>query len=239
MKLATLSQLEKTMVRYRDLTRIPVTDSREPMMTLSPTVVRNGYRVEMSDMVPMLGDKIVVRKTLIALLTTAQRLLRKKNKKYSLFITYGFRSLDVQTRKFQLVASQIAKKRFFKNPTDLYEEVHRFIAVPTVAGHPTGGAVDVIIIDTTGKELDFGSPQYDFNTKNCYVFAPNISAPARQNRRLLRCCMTAAGFAPFDGEWWHFSYGDREWACYYKKAKAIYSQRKISQVKSNLLQCKL
>ena len=31
-------------------------------------------------------------------------------------------------------------------------------------------------------------------------------------------------FAPYDGEWWHFSYGDREWAFYYKKEKALYKQ---------------
>jgi D-alanyl-D-alanine dipeptidase len=33
------------------------------------------------------------------------------------------------------------------------------------------------------------------------------------------------GLAPFDGEWWHFSYGDREWAKYYEEeAAAIYDQ---------------
>ncbi|MDR3125675.1 MAG: hypothetical protein LBU20_01195 [Candidatus Nomurabacteria bacterium] len=27
--------------------------------------------------------------------------------------------------------------------------------------------------------------------------------------------MMSQGFAPYDGEWWHFSYGDREWAAWY------------------------
>ena len=30
--------------------------------------------------------------------------------------------------------------------------------------------------------------------------------------------------APYDGEWWHFSYGDKEWAFYYKKEEALYDQ---------------
>jgi D-alanyl-D-alanine dipeptidase len=34
--------------------------------------------------------------------------------------------------------------------------------------------------------------------------------------------MVAAGFAPFYGEWWHFSYGDREWAAVYGEPAALY-----------------
>jgi D-alanyl-D-alanine dipeptidase len=48
---------------------------------------------------------------------------------------------------------------------------------------------------------------------------------------LLRSVMLQAGFAPFDGEWWHFSYGDREWAYYYKKKYALYSQVSLSSLK--------
>jgi D-alanyl-D-alanine dipeptidase len=36
--------------------------------------------------------------------------------------------------------------------------------------------------------------------------------------------MLGVGFAPFDGEWWHFSYGDKEWAAYYNKPNAVYEQ---------------
>ena len=41
---------------------------------------------------------------------------------------------------------------------------------------------------------------------------------------ILRKIMLEVGFAPYDGEWWHFSYGDREWAYYYKKYKYLYPQ---------------
>ena len=36
--------------------------------------------------------------------------------------------------------------------------------------------------------------------------------------------MLEEGFAPYDGEWWHFSFGDKEWAFYYKKDKALFNQ---------------
>ena len=74
------------------------------------------------------------------------------------------------------------------------------------------------------QTINFGSKQYDYSTKKCYFFAQSISQNAKENRLLLRNIMIEAGFAPFDGEWWHFSYGDREWAYYYKKMKAIYNQ---------------
>lgn len=34
----------------------------------------------------------------------------------------------------------------------------------------------------------------------------------KENRFLLQDLMLLVGFAPYYGEWWHFSYGDREWA---------------------------
>jgi D-alanyl-D-alanine dipeptidase len=60
--------------------------------------------------------------------------------------------------------------------------------------------------------------------KTTFTFSPFIGKEAWNNRQLLRYVMLSAGFAPFDGEWWHFSYGDREWAFYYKKPYAIYNQ---------------
>lgn len=102
--------------------------------------------------------------------------------------------------------------------------MHEKIAVPEVAGHPTGGAVDVTIYDMENqKELDFGSKIHDFSSDICYTFYKNISDDEKENRMLLRRLMLNEGFAPYDGEWWHFSYGDREWAFYYKKGECLYN----------------
>lgn len=37
--------------------------------------------------------------------------------------------------------------------------------------------------------------------------------------------MMLYGFAPYDGEWWHFSFGDKEWAFYYKKEATLFEQK--------------
>ncbi len=45
---------------------------------------------------------------------------------------------------------------------------------------------------------------------------------------MLRNVMVSVGFAPFDGEWWHFCYGDKEWAVYYNKPAACYAPIEFS-----------
>jgi len=198
-----LRKLENKMVRYRDLINIKVKESGEPFVDI--------------------GNNIIVRKSVYRKLNKARSLLSKQDKNLSLYITCGYRSLEVQTEKFLKRLKEISTV-FFNDSVNLYEEVHRYVAVPTVAGHPTGGAVDIMMVDNSGKPLDFGSKIYDYSTKNGYVFSENISQAAQKNRLLLREIMVINGFAPFDGEWWHFSYGDREWAYYYKKPAAIYDQ---------------
>lgn len=203
-----LEDLEKKMVSYKDLLTIHTTE--------------NGEKFVEAKKIPS-STKIILRKRAYEKLIKANELIKKSRPNCSLFITYGYRSLERQTERFLEILRRVSC-RFYSSANELYEEAHRYVAVPTVAGHPTGGAVDVVIVDLSEKKLDFGSKQYDYSTKNCYVFSPNISKKARNNRMFLRKIIMKVGFAPFDGEWWHFSYGDREWAFYYKKKFAIYKQ---------------
>lgn len=219
-----MSKLEDSFVKYQDLINIPSKDNKEPLVELSQ--IPFSYIQGMRAMEKIAGKKILVRERVLKKLIAAQSFLQTKNPDLSLFVTFGYRDITIQTKRFLKRLQQVAEEKFYENPTDLYEAVHPSIAVPTVAGHPTGGAIDITIINIkTGRFLDFGSKQYDYSNIKYYVFSPNISQKARANRMLLRKCMMNAGFAPFDGEWWHFSFGDKEWAFYYKKPYAIYSQK--------------
>ena len=71
--------------------------------------------------------------------------------------------------------------------------------------HSRGAAVDLTIVDTTGKELDMGTP-YDFFGKEAHYDYTWLSAAVLANRRLLRRTLEAAGFEGIRTEWWHFSY---------------------------------
>ncbi|MDG9793800.1 M15 family metallopeptidase, partial [Brucella anthropi] len=142
-------------------------------------------------------------------------------------VVYGYRHLDIQTKKFEAEKARVLAGSPTLSGIELLETIHRFIAVPEVAGHPTGGAVDVRIVDENGRALDMGTALMDFSP-DTYVSSPFISREAWQNRQLLRACMVKSGFAPFEGEWWHFSYGDREWARYYCKPSALFTQIRFS-----------
>ena len=69
--------------------------------------------------------------------------------------------------------------------------------------HNLGVAVDVTLARTSdGTELDMGSA---FDTFNASAHYPGVTGAALVNRQRLRAVMLAAGFAPYDNEWWHFS----------------------------------
>lgn len=222
-------RLEKTFVKYRDLINIPTRENKDKMVYLDQ--IRGKYLKNRSEMKRLTDGKILVRQEVLKRLKMAQELLSKQDEDLDLVLTYGFRDLSIQTERFLKRLKEVSNE-YFEDPTKLYETIHRSVAVPSVAGHPTGGAVDIIIVNKkTNKPLDFGSKQYDYSNKNSYVFINGISAKARKNRNMLRSCMLQAGFAPFDAEWWHFSYGDKEWAFYYKKPYALYKQLTLKEIK--------
>lgn len=216
--------LEEKFTKYNDLKEIAVVDCNEPLIELG---IKDGilaeYQPQLSDMKKFKKNQILVRRGVRGRLILAQEILKRKcsNFDFVLLVTYGHRLPKIQEKYFKEITGNLKKK--YQNKDNLYEAAHRFIAVPEVAGHPTGGAVDVTILDKkTRKTLDMGTKIYDFKTKDIYTFSPFISKEQKKNRLLLRKCILRAGFAPFDGEWWHFSFGDKEWAYYYKKDFAIY-----------------
>lgn len=78
--------------------------------------------------------------------------------------------------------------------------------------HRRGGAVDLTIIDTTGKELDMGTDHDDLTKKastDYYEQKANLTAREKRikkNRRLLVKAMKQTGFKGYILEWWHWSY---------------------------------
>lgn len=214
--------LESQFLTYKELKTPTILDTGEEMVSLTGTAIHSvcfDPRME-----AYTGSDIYVRKGVLDRLLTAQSFVDHFVPNHKLSVFYGYRHLDIQKRAYKDIKEKILSadnKTWDEN--DLQEEIHRFIAVPDVAGHPTGGAVDITLIDADGKALDMGTDMHEF-VKESYVFCPFISKQAWRNRQKLRQCMMAAGFAPFDGEWWHFSYGDSEWAYYYDQPSTLYGQ---------------
>jgi len=224
----TYAALEADMVKYADLIKVPTNESGELFTTITDSGIKAQYYPNFSE--PTFGEEIIVRKTVASKLSQAQEVLNKLSPNSYLRLTFGYRSLATQTLLFENMREKLLQTQTFATELELLEEIHRYIAVPTIAGHPTGGAVDVLVESDTSNAMDFGSLIYDFGSKDCYYASPFISSEAKKNRQLLRQCMTQVGFAPFDGEYWHFSFGDKEWAFYYQQPNALYSQQTVEQV---------
>ncbi|TAG93670.1 MAG: peptidase M15 [Oscillatoriales cyanobacterium] len=73
--------------------------------------------------------------------------------------------------------------------------------------HNRGAAVDLTLVDRTGKELEMPTPYDDFTTRAHRDYAGG-STQSRKNRQLLEDAMKKQGFVGITTEWWHFDSED-------------------------------
>lgn len=213
----------KGILQYRDLVGIPVAESGEPMVIVQDEAPEIICRYAKPDMASYLGDRFALRAGTVERLKSAADSLQNFRPNARLRLAYGYRHPDVQMSYFEQRKREVHNRATTLSEEQLISATHLLTASPDVAGHPTGGAIDVTIDGEDGS-LDMGSGIADFSSDKIETFANGLTDLQRSNRELLRRVLLNAGFAPFDGEWWHFSYGDREWAAYYKKPNAIYDQ---------------
>jgi len=207
--------MDVTPIRYASLINIPTRESREAMANIQVVAPDVFCAPINSDALPYCAEGILVRQSVAEKLRKASVSLSRKMPGAKLQVVYGYRHPSIQQKYYQDMFDKIQRNNPNLSTDELMERTHALIAVPSVAGHPTGAAIDAMIV--VGRQpLDMGTPIWDLdNTALIPTFAPGISESQAQNRMLLREVLMAQGFAPFDGEWWHFSYGDREWAAYY------------------------
>ncbi|CAM3640296.1 hypothetical protein EDM52_21660 [Brevibacillus invocatus] len=219
-KKAYYELLESKFPTYKEFTAISVGENGEPLVPIGAEFSGKIHILE--DYKQYTGEQIFVRSQVLNMLVQAQKKLKALRPDYDLEILCGYRHPEIQERSHSEHKNWLKEHEPHLEGDELTEAAHRFSAAPDVAGHPTGGAVDVQIVGPDGAPIDMG-PAFE-PSKDVYVFSPFVEREVWNNRQLLRNCMIYAGFAPFDGEWWHFAYGDREWASYYCKPEAIYQQ---------------
>ena len=70
--------------------------------------------------------------------------------------------------------------------------------------HNRGSAVDLTLVDSTGKELAMPTP-FDSFSERAHQDYMHLPAKIRQNRWILRTVMEKHGFVPIRTEWWHYN----------------------------------
>lgn len=129
-------------------------------------------------------------------LARAQQALTKEHPGYRFLIYDAARPQSVQRRMYQAVAG---------TPKKIY------VAAPERGGrHNYGVAVDLTIVDASGKPLDMGSPFDHFGEEahlgheEARVRAGIFNREVPANRSLMRRLLGAEGLRPYDKEWWHY-----------------------------------
>jgi D-alanyl-D-alanine dipeptidase len=218
---------------YGDMKAIPVIENGEmfaPVDFFDKTIMfgHDGYTCSTGDMKQYFDGKIIVREGVAKRLANANKKLKKRNPKLRLFVNYGYRVLDIQKRRFD---EEMTKCDLSLSYDKRIEITHAKIASPDVAGHPTGGAVDLTLFNEEKNYfLDMGCLVADFSGTKYFTYAKGLTKEQVHNRFLLDEVMTAAGFCHYYGEWWHFCYGDLEWAFFFNKQHAIYEQKDIREI---------
>lgn len=212
----------KKILSYDDLAVIAQGNSDEPLVSVQKYSSSIVAMYNKPDMEVYTGNTILVRDLVAKRLAAVNKSLTATNN-VVLKVVYGYRHPDVQKQYFYNRKVELHKENPSISEDELVRLTHGFVAVPGVAGHPTGGAVDVTVVDKYGNELDFGNIIADYTNPEVIKTFADVSREQLENRTMLHNAMVSQGFAPFYGEWWHFSYGDREWAAFYNKKTALYS----------------
>lgn len=110
-----------------------------------------------------------------------------------------------------------------KTDSQIYDLTCQYVAPVKVAGHPTGGAID-ITLSKDEIEIEMGTEFNDIpiGPENLtYLHSNYINHVAKENRTILINCMEKVGFENYPTEWWHWSYGDCYWA-FINNCNALY-----------------
>ena len=149
---------------------------------------------------------------------------------YGLRVFDAWRPIAVQQALFDTYAARVREETrgMHLSEEDFLLRVRQFVSLPSTdvrhpSAHNTGGAVDLTLIGPDGRERDMGTGFDDFTAAAHTAALEAGGGPgARENRRLLYACMTAAGFTNLPTEWWHYDYGDAFWS-YYTGKPALYT----------------
>jgi zinc D-Ala-D-Ala dipeptidase len=155
----------------------------------------------------------------------AQRLLRadaRLPEEVRLLIVECHRPLELQDEYWEDQLESLRERHPDWPEDKLAEENAKFVAPPEIVPpHSTGGAIDLVVVDARGEELDMGSLLNEKGPR-MRTEARGLPEEAKRNRALLLEAMESAGFVNYPHEWWHFSYGDRYWAHAKGEPAAIY-----------------
>lgn len=209
--------------------QIPILDCGEPLVPIP----MERFAVEWPHPYEKLGAPYRERspyyllQSVLDSLTEADNKLQHHSPGWRIQIFDAYRPVEVQQFMVDYTFASVvqAQELNFELPDAqrqaIWEQVYQIWAVPsfdlnTPPPHSTGAAVDVTLVDETGRTVNMGSAIDELSARSHPDYFASATLPIEQqyhaHRQLLRDIMFAAGFRRHPDEWWHFSQGDQMWA---------------------------
>jgi len=115
---------------------------------------------------------------------------------------------------------KLSHEELLLETTKLISPVVNIDGTKNIPPHSTGAAIDIYLVDKSGKPLDMWLMVKDWvqdlDRHLSITDSPLISAEARKNRQIMSDVLEKVGFVNYPTEYWHWSYGDRYWAYHQK-----------------------
>lgn len=164
--------------------------------------------------------------------------------RHKLLIIDAWRPCSLQQLMFDRCYQKISREKNISHEGQLIVLTKEFVSSPTFNEkqsfpHATGGSIDVSIVDNFGNKLNMGTDYnfYSSISETNYYESLFRNKEIRENRRLLYDIMTSVGFTNVPNKWWHYDYGNSNWAYYSKKEPfylGVFEQAKIEEIKKNI-----
>ena len=170
-----------------------------------------------------------LRESVLAKVLRVQQLLANELPGFRLGVFDAYRPVEVQAFMIDLERDRFAKEYGKAKYKELSAEQQAVVkekvysiwapartdpAMPSP--HSTGGVLDLTILDDKGNHLPMGSKIDEYPPTSLPAHYRSSKAPQavefHKNRQLLTRIMGQEDFRRLPHEWWHFSYGDQQWA---------------------------
>ncbi|QQG35538.1 MAG: D-alanyl-D-alanine carboxypeptidase family protein [Micavibrio aeruginosavorus] len=152
-----------------------------------------------------------IRKTIYEMMQAAQKKLPDN---YYFMVYEAYRPLARQIALWNMATDYINKEYPDATPQQKRDMAETFVADPyngIGSGHQACCAIDISLCDKSGKEYDMGTACQEISPLS-NTYAEGLGSEAIKNRKILIEALEGEGFINYSSEWWHFSYGDHQWA---------------------------
>ncbi len=162
-----------------------------------------------------------IRKSVYDMMKAAQKHLPEG---FHFMIYEAYRPLARQVELWGMAEAYIKEKYPALTGQKLHDLMETFVADPyngIGSGHQACCAIDISLCDADGKEYDMGSGCQEI-CEEANTLSPNISDAAKRHRQILVGALEKEGFINYGSEWWHYSYGDHQWAYLVGETEALF-----------------